>query len=70
MYDAGLKDKTQFIQDGRLNMELVLEKFVTHFDDLYGDQDKTFYEDDGRTAVAGLSFIISSGQRLYAQLQF
>ncbi len=48
MYDAGLKDKTQFIQDGRLNMELVLEKFVTHFDDLYGDQDKTFYEDDGR----------------------
>ena len=48
MYDAGLKDKTQFIQNGRLNMELVLEKFVTHFDDLYGDRDKTFYEDDGR----------------------
>lgn len=48
MYDAGLKDKNQFIQNGRLNMKLVLEKFVTHFNDLYGDQNRTFYEDEGR----------------------
>ena len=48
MYDAGLKDKKQFIHNGRLDMKLVLEKFVTHFDDLYGDQDKIFYEDEGR----------------------
>ncbi len=29
-------------------MRLILEKFVMHFDDLYGDQKKTFYEEDGR----------------------
>lgn len=48
MYDAGLKEKNQFIEYGRLNMELVLEKFVRHFDDLYGDRDLNFYEEDGR----------------------
>ena len=48
LYTAGGKDKNQFIQNGRLNMELVLEKFVTHFHDLYGEQSKTFLEEDGR----------------------
>ncbi len=48
MYDAGLKDKSGFIRDGRLDMRRILEKFVIHFDDLYGDRDGTFYEDDGR----------------------
>ncbi len=46
MFLAGVQGKNQFIQNGHLNMELVLEKFVTHFDELYGDQ--TFYEEDGR----------------------
>jgi hypothetical protein len=48
IYDAALKDKNQFIADGHLNMELVLEKFVTHFDDLYGDRNQEFLEEDGR----------------------
>lgn len=48
IYDAALNDKNQFIENGHLNMRLVLEKFVKHFDDLYGDQKKAFYEDDGR----------------------
>ena len=29
-------------------MKLVLERFVTHFDDLYGDRGQRFYEEDGR----------------------
>lgn len=29
-------------------MELILEKFVRHFDDLYGDQPERFKEEDGR----------------------
>lgn len=29
-------------------MRLILEKFVMHFDELYGDQKQTFYEEDGR----------------------
>ncbi len=48
IYDAGLKNKNQFIQNGRLNMELVLEKFVMCFHDLYGGCDQTFLEEDGR----------------------
>lgn len=29
-------------------MELLLERFVTHFDDLYGDRPDQFKEEDGR----------------------
>lgn len=29
-------------------MQFVLEQFVRHFDDLYGDQGQKFYEDNGR----------------------
>ena len=32
MYRLALCNKTQFIQNGRLNMKLILEKFVIHFD--------------------------------------
>ena len=48
IYTAALKDKNQFIENGHLNMELVLEKFIIHFNDLYRDQEQRFYEDDGR----------------------
>ena len=34
--------------DGHLNMRLVLERFVRHFDVLYGDRGERFYEEDGR----------------------
>ncbi|WP_310602437.1 AAA-like domain-containing protein [Anaerosporobacter sp.] len=48
IYKASLQDKNQLIVDGHLNMCLILEKFVVHFNDLYGDSDKTFVEDEGR----------------------
>ena len=41
-------DKNQFIDNGDLNVERVLEKFVQHFDEVYGDQDIRFLEDEGR----------------------
>ncbi len=47
-YDAGLQDRNQFIEDGHLNMGLVLEKFVCHFHDLYGNINENFLEDAGR----------------------
>ncbi|MDE6219861.1 MAG: hypothetical protein K2G51_05425, partial [Lachnospiraceae bacterium] len=43
-----LQDKNQFVRNGRLDMERILAKFVEHFDDVYGDQDKRFLEEDGR----------------------
>lgn len=70
MYDAGLKDKNQFIQNGHLNMKLVLEKFVIHFDDLYGDQNKTFYEDEGRRYfLLYLRPIINGSGNYYVEAQ-
>ncbi|MCD7814083.1 MAG: ATP-binding protein [Lachnospiraceae bacterium] len=48
MYDAGLRDKNQFITEGHLNVRRILEKFVECFTYLYGDQEETFVEDVGR----------------------
>lgn len=48
IYKAALQNKNQFIEQGKLNMDLVLQKFVVHFSDLYGDQPESFLEDVGR----------------------
>ncbi len=48
LYSAALKDRNQYIEGGRLNMELVLQKFILHFQELYGRQEADFYEADGR----------------------
>lgn len=48
IYKAALQDKNQFVCAGHLNMELLLERFVTHFDELYGDRPDKFREEDGR----------------------
>lgn len=48
MYTASLRDKNQFIENGYLNMRLILEKFVVHFHDLYGDSGEAFLEEEGR----------------------
>lgn len=47
-YQTALLDKNQFIEDGRLNMKLVLKKFVEHFTDVYRDNDAKFIEENGR----------------------
>lgn len=48
MYHFAVLNRNQFIRDGQLDMERILEKFVEYFDDIYGDQDQKFYEEDGR----------------------
>ena len=40
--------KNQFIENGRLNMDRVLERFVVSFDDIYGDSYEEFDEEEGR----------------------
>ncbi|MDO5422660.1 MAG: AAA-like domain-containing protein [Eubacteriales bacterium] len=47
-FKAASIDKNQFIQNGTLNMELVLKKFVVHWNDLYHSSDEKFIEDNGR----------------------
>ena len=48
IYKAGEWDKNQFIQNSQLNMEKILEKFILHFNDIYGSQPDKFKEEDGR----------------------
>lgn len=48
IFKAGENDKSQFISGNKLNMELILEKFILHFNDIYGSQPDKFKEDDGR----------------------
>lgn len=48
IYKEALRDKNQYVQNGHLNMKLVLEKFVVHFEELYGNQKETFLEEAGR----------------------
>ena len=47
-FQYGQRDRNQFTRNSRLNMELVLEKFVEYFSDLYGENDERFVEDYGR----------------------
>ncbi len=44
IYKASLQDKNQFVVDGFLNMQLILERFEVHFHDLYGDSGEAFIE--------------------------
>lgn len=48
VFRQGQADKNQFIQNSRLNMDLVLEKFAEYFSDIYGDNDEKFIEAYGR----------------------
>ena len=48
IYDKSLLDKNRFVMNGHLNMDLILERFVVHFHDIYGDWDEKFIEKEGR----------------------
>lgn len=48
IYFHGQRDRNQFLTDDGLDMELVLEKFILHFTDIYGDNDEKFVEKYGR----------------------
>lgn len=42
------RDKSYFIHDGHLDMDMTLKKFVDYFTDIYGKNDEKFIEDHGR----------------------
>ncbi len=48
IFNASAQNTTQFISNGHINMDLVLKKFVEHFDSIYGDCTEEFSEDEGR----------------------
>ncbi len=47
-FQYGENNKNQFVQGRYLNMDMVLEKFVAYFEDIYGDNDEKFVEAYGR----------------------
>lgn len=48
IYTYSQTDTNQFTTGRRLNMDLVLEKFVAYFTDIYSDSDQKFLEAQGR----------------------
>ena len=47
-YISAARDKNQFINNGKLDMDLMMEKFTDHFTQVYGDKDSAFVEEMGR----------------------
>lgn len=47
-YNASLQNRNQFIQDGCLNMDFVMQKFVEHYTEVYADSEERFLEENGR----------------------
>lgn len=47
-YDAGERDKNEFVRKGHLDMEQVLRMFVRHFTESFGDSTDHFVEENGR----------------------
>ena len=41
-------DKNQFIENGQLDVEKIIARFIVHFKDIYGDRGEKFVEEEGR----------------------
>ncbi len=48
IFIKGMNEKTQFVVGNHLDMEKILERFVVHYNDIYGSQTDKFKEEDGR----------------------
>ncbi|MDO5342944.1 MAG: hypothetical protein Q4F69_10915, partial [Bacteroidia bacterium] len=48
IFRQGSLDKNQFIVNGMLNMRRLIERFVVHYNDIYGSQGDAFKEKEGR----------------------
>ncbi|MBQ9395637.1 MAG: AAA-like domain-containing protein [Proteobacteria bacterium] len=41
-------EKNQFIENGELDIEKIIQRFIVHYHDIYGDKDVKFHESEGR----------------------
>ena len=48
IYIQGSTDRPQFVENGTLNMEKILERFIVNFNDIYGSEATKFKEEEGR----------------------
>lgn len=64
------QDKNQFVKDGQLDMDKVMEKFVEYFSDLYNTNDQSFVEEQGRKLfLLYLKPIINGTGNYYVEAQ-
>lgn len=67
---AGTDERTAFIKGGRLDMALVLERFQTHYSDLFGDSQPHWLEKDARKCfLLFLKPIINGTGHYYIEAQ-
>lgn len=67
---VGMSEKGSFIVGGRLQMEYLLQRFVEVFDELYGDQDARFDEEEGRRRfLLFVRAVINGGGNYYVEAQ-
>lgn len=70
VYSKGESDRIQFIKNDRLDMDLVLKKFVEYFDEIYGNNDTKFIEAQGRRFfLLYLKPIINGAGNYYIEAQ-
>ena len=48
IYKSGADERDVFVQNGHLNMEYILERYIVCFNDIYGDNMEKFVEEEGR----------------------
>ena len=48
IYDQGSIEKNQFVENGILKVDKILERFAIHFNDIYGGKEQNFKEEEGR----------------------
>lgn len=69
-YQSGEREKNQFIRNGMLDMDMVLKKFMIHFQDVYGDSTDRFVEENGRRLfLLYLKPIINGTGNYYVEAQ-
>ena len=47
--EIAAEEKNQFIVNGFLDMELIIQRFVSHYTEIFGDYNEKFLEDNGRS---------------------
>ena len=48
LYQSAILEKNQFVENGQLNVDLIIERFKAHYNTFYGEKEWEFVEDEGR----------------------
>lgn len=70
IYGAGSREKKEFVKGGKLDMRHVLERFVVHYTDIYGNREESFHEAEGRKQfMLYMKPIINGTGNMYTEAQ-